>query len=97
MPENPFEEKHFGMDEGHQSQKQVLNGNQKCSMHFFLFLLSLYQNCFIIPSSTYRYIYFFFGLWNSLFHYGSHKIQSSNVTIYVHHKTESRKWLTHKQ
>lgn len=60
MPGNPFEEKHSGMDEGHQSQKQVLNGNQKCSMHFLLFLLSLYQNCFIIPSSTYRHISFFF-------------------------------------
>lgn len=58
-----FEEKHSAVDDGRQSQKQVLNGNQECSMHLlfisifsFFFLLSLYRICFIISSSTHRHV-----------------------------------------
>ena len=47
MPVNSFEEKHSAIDEGRQSQKQVLNGNQECSMHLFLFFSFFFGFLFI--------------------------------------------------
>ena len=47
MPMNSFEEKHSAVDDGRQSQKQVLNGNQECSMHLLFISIFLFFFCFL--------------------------------------------------